>query len=60
MLADAYATAFMVLGVETSMAILKADDRLDALLIYQGESSPEHIITDGIKTAVIVTKNETP
>jgi hypothetical protein len=50
----------MVLGVETSMAILKADDRLDALLIYQGESSPEHIITDGIKTAVIITKNETP
>ena len=59
MLADAYATAFMVLDIETSMAILKADDSLDALLIYQGEAGPEHIITDGIKSATIVMKKET-
>ena len=59
MLADAYATAFMVLDIETSIAILKADDSLDALLIYQGEAGPEHIITDGIKSATIVTKKET-
>ncbi len=56
MLADAYATAFMVLDIETSMAILKADTHLDALLVYQGEAGPEYIISDGIKSATILTK----
>ena len=60
MLADAYATAFMVLGVEASMEILKVDDRLDALLIYQGEEGPEHIITDGVKAEIIINHSENP
>jgi len=60
MLADAYATAFMVLGVEASMAILQADDRLEALLIYQGQEGPEHIITDGMKAAIIINYSENP
>ena len=53
MIADAYATAFMILDIETSMEILKADDTLDALLIYQGETGPDHIITEGIKSDII-------
>ena len=60
MLADAYATAFMVLGVEASMEILKVDDRLDALLIFQGEEGPEHIITDGVKAEIIINHSENP
>ena len=56
MLADAYATAFMVLDIETSMMIIKSDDRLDALLVYQGEAGTEYIISDGIKSAIILTK----
>lgn len=34
--ADAYATAFMVLGLERAKAIVQADSRLGAYLIYKG------------------------
>lgn len=37
MTADAYATAFMVLGVEKSLEIVKQTDRLDVFLIYSNE-----------------------
>ncbi len=36
-LADAYATAFMVVGLEKSKEILKANPKLEALLIYANE-----------------------
>ena len=38
MKADAYATAFMVMGVEKSMEILENDATLDAFLIYRGDN----------------------
>ena len=37
MQADAYATAFMVLGVDSSMAICQSNPQMDCYLIYQGE-----------------------
>jgi thiamine biosynthesis lipoprotein len=37
MTADAYATAFMVMGMAKSKEILEKDDALDAFLIYRGE-----------------------
>ena len=38
MLADAYATAFMVLGVEKTKEVLSKDNSIDAYLIYTGEN----------------------
>jgi thiamine biosynthesis lipoprotein len=37
MTADAYATAFMVLGLERSMEIVKGDPDLEAYFIYGDE-----------------------
>ena len=38
MLADAYATAFMVLGIEKAKSVLSKNKSLDAYLIYSGEN----------------------
>lgn len=38
MIADAYATAFMVLGVEKSKVVLENNPTVDAYLIYSGEN----------------------
>ena len=49
MIADAYATAFMVLGVEKSKAVLSKNKSLDAYLIYSGEHGElSTYITEGI------------
>jgi thiamine biosynthesis lipoprotein len=49
MRADAYATAFMVLGVEKAKVVLSKDPTLDAYLIYSGEDGKIHTyITEGI------------
>lgn len=49
MIADAYATAFMVLGVEKSKAVLSKNKSLDAYLIYNGENGElSTYITEGI------------
>ncbi len=48
-LADAYATAFMVLGVEKAKAILAKDKSLNAYLIYEGKNGePQTFVTDGV------------
>lgn len=50
MTADAYATAFMVLGTENSMKIVESESELDAVFIYQNEKgSLESQISSGIK-----------
>ncbi|MDQ3536070.1 MAG: FAD:protein FMN transferase [Bacteroidota bacterium] len=50
MTADAYATAFMVLGVEESLKILNNDEKLDAHLIYSVEKGDlQSYTTEGIK-----------
>lgn len=53
MTADAYATAFMVLGVDQSMAIVASKANLDAILIFQNEKGElEALISDGVKPFV--------
>lgn len=53
MTSDAYATAFMVLGIEKSYTIAEDDNELDALFIYQNEAGELAVlVTDGIKPFV--------
>ncbi len=53
MSADAYATAFMVLGLDESLDVIDNIDGLDAVLIYQDEKGMlKSHITDGIKPFV--------
>ena len=53
MMADAYATAFMVMGLERTKEVLKTDPRLDAYLIFTTEDgSIDSFITDGIANAI--------
>ncbi len=51
--ADAYATAFMVLGIERSLAIVENNSDLDAIFIYQNEEGDlVNLISEGIKPFV--------
>ena len=53
MTADAYATAFMVLGMERSIEILEKDSNLDAIFIYQNDQGElTNLISEGIKPFV--------
>ena len=49
--ADAYATAFMVMGLEKSLELAKSDPAIEAYFIYADSSSSElkETFTDGIK-----------
>ena len=52
MLADAYATAFMVLGVEGSKKII-AKENIDAILIFQNDTGKlESFVSEGISSFV--------
>ncbi len=54
--ADAYATAFMVMGIERSRALLDSLPGIDALFLYQPGSDTTHIelfITDRLKKRLI-------
>jgi len=52
MMADAYATAFMVMGVEKSMDFLKKHTELDAYFIYVKEGKITTIATDNFPAAI--------
>lgn len=53
MTADAYATAFMVLGIENSMAIVERENDLDAIFIFQNDQGNlESLVSSGIKPFV--------
>ena len=55
MTADAYATAFMVLGLEQSIRLVEANPKLDAHLIYADESGKlQSYSSEGIKSAMMV------
>ena len=59
MYADAYATAFMVLGVEKSKMILKNNPGIDAFLIYSADDGIiETFVTDGIAGKIETPKSE--
>ena len=52
--ADAYATAFMVMGFDNSIEILASDTSLEAYFIYSGTSDTLHsFITEGFKKIVL-------
>ncbi|WP_430812065.1 MULTISPECIES: FAD:protein FMN transferase [unclassified Carboxylicivirga] len=57
MTADAYATAFMVLGFEKSMALVKADSSLEAYFILDGveDEAYEVAMTEGFSKFIIDT-----
>lgn len=58
MSADAYATAFMVLGLEESRQVLK-NSAMDAFLIYQDEAGIlRSDVSEGLKSAVTLNKTE--
>ena len=50
--ADAYATAFMVMGMDKSKELLQKVEGLDAILIYQEGDETRSYTTDGIKEYV--------
>ena len=53
--ADAWDTAFMVMGLERSIAYLKDHPGLDAILMYAGEGDRiELFITEGIRSRVTI------
>lgn len=53
MTADAYATAFMVMGVEKAKALLERNEELDAYLIYSNDAGEVvTYATEGIKGAI--------
>jgi FAD:protein FMN transferase len=53
--ADAWATAFMVMGVEKAIEKLKSLERIDALFIYSNkEGKLETFISPGIKDQIIL------
>lgn len=54
MYADAYATAFMVIGLEKSKDILKAHDDIDAYLIFADENGElQTFMTEGVRSTII-------
>ena len=53
MTADAYATAFMVLGLERAKEILAQDSSLDAYLIYDNQGNIRTFVTEGLEEAVV-------
>lgn len=53
-MADAYATAFMVLGVDSAMKICKSVPNMDCYLIYSDVNGENKVIyTDGFKKYII-------
>ena len=55
MTADAYATSFMVLGLEFSKKIIEAND-LEAILIYRLDEGVSSYVSDGIRPFVELNK----
>lgn len=54
-IADAYATAFMVLGIEKSIPLIEANPALEAHLIYVDESGNlKSYTSEGIKNKIIL------
>ena len=57
--ADAYATAFMVMGFENSIEILASDTTLEGYFVYSGVSdSLQTFVTEGFKKLVLEEKEK--
>lgn len=57
MTSDAYATAFMVLGLEESIQIVENDDALDALFVFQSEEKIDVYISSGMAEFIELDKH---
>ncbi|MEQ9232193.1 MAG: FAD:protein FMN transferase, partial [Cyclobacteriaceae bacterium] len=58
MTADAYATAFMVLGLEQSIKIVEADPNLEAVFIFQTDDELDIYESTGISEYLQVLKEQ--
>ncbi len=58
MTADAFATAFMVLGVEASKKVLQTRKELDVYFIYHENGVDKTFATEGFQNRLIDTSNE--
>lgn len=54
MTADAYATGFMVMGLEDSKKTIEQDSDLEALLLYQENGEIKSYVSDGLKSSIRV------
>jgi len=50
--ADAYATAFMVMGIDSAISFLEKHQNLDAYFIYSEENKMKTYATKGLKTII--------
>ena len=55
---DAYATAFMVLGLEETKAIVEKEKQLDVLLVYRetGSDSVKIYVSENMKSKTVITQ----
>ncbi len=58
MTADAYATAFMVMGIDASAKLTKAIPQLESILIYQEDGKLKSWISPGMEAAVKMVDSE--
>lgn len=58
MTADAYATAFMVLGLDQSKKIIESDQELEAILVYRSGDSIKSYISEGIAPFIAFNKTD--
>ena len=56
MTADAYATAFMVMELEGTKAVLESESGLDAVIIYQEEGEVKSYVSPGIEPQLTMIK----
>lgn len=57
--ADAYATAFMVLGLERALEITRASQQLEAYFIYSGDDGQlQTLATDGVSDIIVNEPNK--
>ncbi len=57
MTADAYATGFMVMGLQDSKNTVEEDPDLEALLIYQENGEIKSYVSSGLKSAIKMLKS---
>lgn len=52
MSADAYATGFMVMGLEDSRALVEATENMEALLVYQEDGVVKSYVSPGLQSKI--------
>jgi thiamine biosynthesis lipoprotein len=57
MTADAWATAFMVMGHEKAIDVVKAHPELGAFFVYSSSDKLGTFMSDGIKSSIQLKRN---